>query len=310
MNLHVYPTDRRWFDFLRDRPDIDEVNFWQPGGTRVWNLLRPGELLLFRLKSPVNMIAGGGVFVHSSVYPVGLAWEAFGQKNGTPSHEDFRRKIAEYKGFAAPDLMPDDATIGCIVLQAPFFLPESQWLPVPTSYSANLVQGKRYDATQGPGRELFEAILSALVAAPRTRVAEPSIIGPTYGEPILAKRRIGQGAFRVLVTDLYDRRCAVTGEKTLPVLQAAHIKPVSKGGHHRADNGLLFRSDIHTLFDLGYVSVTPDFKFEVSAALRDRYSNGRVYYDLAGASVRLPNRMEAAPAREFLEWHHETVFRR
>lgn len=310
MNLHVYPTDRRWFDFLKDRPDIDEVNFWQPGGTRVWNLLRPGELLLFRLKAPVNMIAGGGVFVHSSVYPVGLAWEAFGQKNGTDSYEDFRRKIAEYKGFVAPELMPDDATIGCIILQAPFFLPQSRWLPVPASYSANLVQGKRYDATQGAGRELLEEVSSALAATPVQRIAEPRIIGPTYGTPALAKRRIGQGAFRVLVTDLYDRRCAVTGEKTLPVLQAAHIKPVSKGGQHRADNGLLFRSDIHTLFDLGYVSVTPDFKFEVSPALRDRYSNGRVYYDLAGASVRLPKLSEAAPAREFLEWHHDAVFRR
>ncbi len=310
MNLHVYPTDRRWFDFLKARPDIDEVNFWQPGGRRVWNLLQPGELLLFRLKSPVNMIAGGGVFVHSSVYPVGLAWEAFGQKNGTDSYADFRRKIAEYKGFATPEVMPDDATIGCIILQAPFFLPESQWLKVPANYSANLVQGKRYDTAQSPGRELFEAISSALAITPFKRIAEPTIIGPTYGEPALAKRRIGQGAFRVLVTDLYDRRCAVTGEKTLPVLQAAHIKPISKGGQHRADNGLLFRSDIHTLFDLGYVSVTPNFKFEVSPTLRDTYSNGRVYYELAGSSVRLPKLTDAAPAREFLEWHHDMVFRR
>ena len=37
--------------------------------------------------------------------------------------------------------------------------------------------------------------------------------------------RLGHGAFRLLVTDAYQRRCAVTGERTLPVLDAAHIRP-------------------------------------------------------------------------------------
>ena len=310
MNFHIYPTDRRWFDFLRARPDIDEVNFWQPGGTRVWKSLRPGELLLFRLKSPVNRIAGAGVFVHSSVYPLGLAWEAFGEKNGTDSYEEFRRRIASFKGFNRPDLMPDDEQIGCIILQSPTFFPEESWIPVPPDYSTNLVQGKRYHAAVGYGKEVFQSVSATLTGASLRRVAEPVVFGPVYGEPTLAKRRVGQGAFRVLVTDLYERRCAITGEKTLPVLQAAHIRPVSKGGQHRADNGLLLRSDIHTLFDLGYVSVTPRLKFEVSRALKEEYSNGQIYYDLSGIEVRLPKANEAAPAREFLEWHHDVIFRR
>ena len=46
-----------------------------------------------------------------------------------------------------------------------------------------------------------------------------------------------------------DNRCAVTGEKTLPVLDAAHILPYSKGGSHDVRNGLLLRRDIHSLFD-------------------------------------------------------------
>lgn len=52
---------------------------------------------------------------------------------------------------------------------------------------------------------------------------------------------------RVVVTDAYQRRCAITGEKTLPVLQATHIKPYSEKGPHSIDNGLLLRSDFHTL---------------------------------------------------------------
>ncbi|MFA5536800.1 MAG: HNH endonuclease, partial [Bacillota bacterium] len=44
-----------------------------------------------------------------------------------------------------------------------------------------------------------------------------------YGKEQIIKPRIGQGAFKVLITDAYQRRCAITGEKTLPVLEAAHI---------------------------------------------------------------------------------------
>src|SRR5215211_3132406 len=75
-----------------------------------------------------------------------------------------------------------------------------------------------------------------------------------YGSEFLTRTRLGQGAFRVLVTEAYTRRCAVTGERTLPALEAAHIQPFSKLGPHLTTNGLLLRSDLHKLFDLGYLS--------------------------------------------------------
>src|SRR6202012_4921520 len=98
-----------------------------------------------------------------------------------------------------------------------------------------------------------------------------------YGDPILLRPRLGQGAFRVLVTDYYARRCAVSGERTLPALDAAHIRPFASGGLHRVSNGVLLRRDIHSLFDLGYVTISPDFKFEVSRKIREEYENGRHY---------------------------------
>ena len=110
------------------------------------------------------------------------------------------------------------------------------------------------------------------------------------------------------VTDAYERHCAVTGEKTLPVLDAAHIRPVAQGGGHRVDNGLLLRSDIHTLFDRGYVTVTPDFQFRVSERLRNDWQNGRVYYALDKQSIHLPGADSAQPSRTELEWHADTVF--
>jgi hypothetical protein len=59
-----------------------------------------------------------------------------------------------------------------------------------------------------------------------------------YGAPVLVPPRLGQGAFRVAVTDAYGRSCAVTREHSLPVLEAAHIQPYALGGTaRRAERG-------------------------------------------------------------------------
>jgi putative restriction endonuclease len=69
----------------------------------------------------------------------------------------------------------------------------------------------------------------------------------------------------------------VTGEKTLPVLEAAHIKPYAIEGPHQVNNGILLRSDRHKLFDVGYVTVTPEHTLEVSPRLREEWHNGQEY---------------------------------
>src|SRR6185503_1535779 len=107
MQVYVYPTDRNWFDFLRGRPNLDEVNFWRPGGEQPFRQLTPGDLLLFRLKAPIDKIAGGGIYVHFSIYPVGLAWEAFGVKNGAPDERTFIERIARYKEVPLDSLTHD-----------------------------------------------------------------------------------------------------------------------------------------------------------------------------------------------------------
>lgn len=308
MNVYVYPTDLEWFHFLSGRADVDEVNFWQPGGRQAFARLQPGDLFLFRLKSPVNMIGGGGVFVHGSLYPLNAAWDAFGIKNGTPDYVRFASLIAKYKGVGKYEDLPADAQIGCIILDRPFFLPRERWIPVPDDFSLNLVQGKRYDGTAGTGRALVDQVSAALTSMPRAVVNE-SPVNAMWSEPVLARRRLGQGAFRVVVTDIYARRCAVTGEKTLPVLQAAHIVPVARGGQHRPDNGLLLRSDIHTLFDLGYVTIDDRQRFRVSPKLREEWSNGSFYYGLDKEPVRVPEDVALQPSRQLLQWHGDTVFR-
>ena len=112
----------------------------------------------------------------------------------------------------------------------------------------------------------------------------------------------------MLVTDSYSRRCAITGERTLPVLEAAHIKPYVDGGEHKISNGILFRSDIHTLFDRGFVTVAPDFRFEVSKRIREDFENGRDYYKLSGIRLNMPDDPAKLPDTNLLRWHNEVRF--
>ena len=306
MKAYVAVTDNDWFRFLRDRAPLDEVNFWQPGGHRIFKALKLGEPFLFKLHQPENFIVGGGFFTWASLFPASRAWEFFGEKNGAASFDAMRHLIERHR-HTLPDPHRDYA-IGCIVLRDPFFFEEHNWIPVPDDFHANIVQGKTYDLTTSTGKNLWRSItdgLQGLLGSTYHHMEER----PIYGQPVLVHQRLGQGAFRMMVTDKYQRRCAVTQEKVLPVLEAAHIRPVNDGGVHRIDNGLLLRSDVHVLFDRGYVTATPDYRFRVSRRLRDDFDNGEYYYQFEGAALWLPRRTEDRPGLEFLEWHADTVFR-
>lgn len=311
MQALVGLTDYDWFRFLSQRPDLDEVNFWRPGGKGGFKALGPGGLFLFKLHAPRHFIVGGGYFAHFSRIPASLAWEAFQEKNGARTRDEMRLRIAAYR--REPIGPFDDPTIGCILLEQPFFFSEKDWIPGPADWKPATQQVKGYDLTSGIGLDLWKLVQARLSAQPVPSLAVATAFSerptPAYGEPALVRPRLGQGTFRVLVTDNYERRCAVTGERTLPVLQAAHIKPFALVMEHDARNGLLLRSDIHTLFDRGYVTVTPEHRFEVSRRLKEDWENGRDYYALNGNPVRIPEKADARPDAALLRWHAENLFR-
>jgi putative restriction endonuclease len=308
MNVYVYPTDREWFQFLSRESRVDEVNFWRPGGRARFTRLEVGDLFLFRLGKPDDAIVGGGTYTHFSFAPILQVWEAFGRKNGAPEYETFQRLLAKYKDMEdAPELVAS-ATIGCIVLTAPFFLPRERWIPVPAEYGTNRQQGTRFESNSPVADGLVRAVSDALEGARAPRVAEPTLDYVEFGEYVVS-RRMGQGGFSLVVADAYEKRCAVTGERTFPVLESAHIVPVTRGGLHRPENGLLLRSDIHKLFDQGYVTVRPNGQFAVSSKLRSDWQNGRIYYELDARQIRLPSSARLRPAQAALEWHGDVIFK-
>jgi putative restriction endonuclease len=303
INLVVAITDGDWFDMLRQEPDLREVNFWAPSGKN-FHALQPGELFLFKLHSPRDYIVGGGVFAHSNVLPCSLAWQAFGRCNGAADFRQMRQRIMKYRKADPEDR--SDFPVGCRILTQPFFFEERDWIPVPASWSRNIVSFKKYTTDDPDGLRLWEAVDDRLNRQTNPGAGEEQA---RYGGPHLVRPRLGQGAFRLLITDLYERRCAVSREKTLPALEAAHIKPYSEEGPHVASNGLLLRRDIHSLFDAGYVTVTPDLRFEVSGRIKEEFDNGRHYYALHGEPIHVPKRPEDQPDKTLLTWHNENCYR-
>ena len=308
--MFVCVTDNKWFDYLKDA-DHKEINFWRPGGRTGFKALQKGEMLLFKLHSPLDYIVGGGFFLDYLILPASVAWDAYGTANGAKSSEDFYSRIYHYRGTNR--LNDPNPEIGCIMLSEPFYFPQSKWIDIPSDWSRSIVQGKTYDTENAIGKQLFESVKNSFLDALNLKVYSEDEVEETiaqrFGKEQIITPRLGQSSFKVMVLNAYERKCAITNEKTLPVLQAAHIKPYSQEGPHLLGNGLSLRSDFHLLFDRGYVTVDSDYRILVSRSIREEFGNGREYYVYNGKHLAvLPNILDQRPQREFLEWHNENVY--
>jgi putative restriction endonuclease len=195
MKIYIGITDTDWYTQLKAiKPE--EVNFWQPGGNTTFRALPPEGLFLFKLHHPRNFIVGGGYFVRHSFLPASLAWKAFGTSNGVMSLGELVARVRKYK----KGVIPHDPQIGCIILTQPFFLEESQWIPIPESFKKNIVSGRTYDLEDNEAKQIVTRLQESLALNPPAQTAgvagEPEA---RYGNPLLVRPRLGQGAFRVII---------------------------------------------------------------------------------------------------------------
>ncbi|NLF42239.1 MAG: HNH endonuclease, partial [Bacteroidales bacterium] len=201
MKLYVGITDYEWFKILK-RENCDEVNFWKPGGRTNFKAISQGDMFLFKLHSPKDYIAGGGFFLKFSILPSSLAWDAFGISNGALSFDALRSRIYRYKRtdhFSDPD-----PNIGCIILSTPFYFEEEEWIPVPQDWSQSIVQGKTYDTSTFTGMSLYKQVLERLNERKSIFTGIREQVSPNrFGSEQIIRPRLGQGAFKVLITDAY-----------------------------------------------------------------------------------------------------------
>lgn len=311
MKIWVGVTDWDWFRY-HYKNGSEELNFWQPKGGKPLRAVDTGAPFLFKLKKPYNHVAGLGFYVTHTVLPLSIAWQNFGTANGTDSFPAFRRKIGSISGR-----QETDPNLGCIVLTDPLFFAEKDWIDMGRIWSKNIVRGKTYDTGEAEGNWLWRQVMDRIERYSWWKQNTPEKENElTVGEheeeyqTVIKRARLGQGAFRSLILNAYNQGCAMTGEKTLPALEAGHIKEHASSGPYKTSNGLLLRADLHNLFDTGYLTVTPNYHIEVSSSIKEDFDNGEEYNQLHGKPLpNLPQNPKEQPGKDFIMWHNEKVFR-
>lgn len=330
MRIVVGVTDSRWAAFLRDTPALTEANFWQPS-PHGFKALSEGQPFLFKTKAPRKhrnidipslSLVGGGFFQEYFELRVSEAWQIWGRSNGVASERDLLSQVQEYRAGRRFDHDPDPH-IGCIALRNVFFAARGDELPQPPHWSPNNVTIEGYDVDgvgQKPDSDYVRQAFQLMQSNARVDSAwdwdladlDLEWQGPKFGEPVLTRPRLGQAAFRLAVDEAYEYRCAVTGSRTYPSLEAAHIRDYADArGSHAVPNALLLRSDVHALYDRGYLGVDADLRLRVSPELRANGWNGTEFYEreAAGFRINVPEDSRLQPDRDALAWHHETRFR-
>jgi putative restriction endonuclease len=227
---YIALTDKAWFDFLSTRSStgaVDEVNFWSPKSMRPMKRMEPGEPVFFRLKRPDHAIVGYAFFAHFRLLDLDTAWELFDWKNGDPDKVTFFQRIGDYRGVNLFDPQSPRHALACTILRAAVFWPEERWIEWGDrmGWPRHTQQG---NTETDPARIELLHHQMASDAPEELRVERPfEPLAADDRQVVLAAQteREGQGTFRARLLDAYGGRCAITGEHTEPVLDAAHIQP-------------------------------------------------------------------------------------
>lgn len=129
----------------------------------------------------------------------------------------------------------------------------------------------------------------------------------------LSSRLVRDRLFRRRVVSAYDARCAVTGIKLIngggrAEVEAAHIRPVEKGGPDTINNGIALSGTTHWMFDRGLISLGDELEILISRQANDP-DGIRAMINRSGRAVP-PARALDRPHPAFLGWHRENVFKR
>ncbi|MCF8570461.1 HNH endonuclease [Gordonia sp. HY002] len=121
----------------------------------------------------------------------------------------------------------------------------------------------------------------------------------------LIHRRQGQPQFRQKLLVAYRNKCAITGSSVTEILEAAHIQPYRGEHSHQTNNGILMRSDLHTLFDLHLITL--EFSTDSSQILVrvSEPMRGTEYDQYDSHALSLPSARQDWPAQANLKAHHD-----
>ena len=155
----------------------------------------------------------------------------------------------------------------------------------------------------GISSDLFDEEADSLVAEPPPERASVETF---------LNRKVRDPAFRRVVRQAYDLRCAVSGLRLIngggrPEVQAAHIMPVEHNGPDTVRNGIALAGTVHWLFDRGLISFGDDGQILQSPhGLPD--DMGRLIRP--ERKLLVPAHPGFRPHPRYLDWHRAHVFKR
>lgn len=309
-------AESAWIENLRAAAIAhEEVAQWRPISATAPPLpIGPGEPYLFAGAStnspPDRQVLGAGIFSGVSRMLLSEVWEWFGQDCGADTHSHLREQYSQRVGHLL-DASSDPEVEAVLIRKARFFsTAEQSTVPVAESEFV-LAGGIAYSlGNLDSDHPILRAVITYFHPGEDESGDEVTqvVLSSIRAQAQLVTPRLGQGAFRAMVSEAYQHRCALTGERVRPVLEAAHIKSHAAGGQMRLDNGLLLRSDMHTLYDRGFISFDGRLSLIVSPQLREKFGNGEWLYARAGSPIAVPAKTVDRPNAEFLEWHRDSVF--
>lgn len=181
----------------------------------------------------------------------------------------------------------------------------------PVDWNKNIVSGKKYDTTDGVGKDLLEIVSNIL----ETQVNQTDIIKELEAEletlgiegderRAYIKVRVNQSVFREKLLYKYKNCCLCKVEHT-ELLRASHIKPWSDSFPREkidVDNGLLLCPNHDALFDGGFIS----FNDNGEILLSDRLTQlDRTFMNVApNIKIRLTDGNKV-----YMDYHRKNIFK-
>jgi putative restriction endonuclease len=113
-------------------------------------------------------------------------------------------------------------------------------------------------------------------------------------------------AFRRVVLQAYDYRCAATGWRIFmpdgsSLIEAAHIMPFSESHNDDPRNGIALTPTFHVALDRNLIAPGPDMKWRVSSLFDRRIPDYRGFVDLEGRDVIYFGDERFRPKQSYLE---------
>jgi putative restriction endonuclease len=287
----ISPTDKNWFDFLKDSELNSYVNFWTPTPWNVRNLSL-GNRFYFMLKSPIRKLGGFGEFQEYKNLTALQAWNEFGFRNGRGSKQEFIDSIQQYidknsSRLGGQEIDINTYEIGCISLKNCEFWETEKFINIEdydVTFPVQVVKIK-YFTTYDPFYNLQENSSDfCIIGAPRNDKQNISI-----------NSRYGQAEFRGKVLRAYDNQCCISGETIPEILEAAHIQEYRNINSNHVQNGLLLRTDLHRLYDNGLIYIDENYVINISNQISSPH-----YIQYHDKLIKLPSNLHEYPSKDAL----------